>query len=221
MEKRYYIIGDIHGRLSKIEKIISQISSYIEADDSIIFLGDYIDRGPASFEVIEFLIELSVKYKTVFLTGNHENMFIRFVTKGDNYNNYIYNGGGYTIKSYIKNLGKFTLPESHMVFFNGLLFYYETDDFIAVHAGLNPGIDKLDEQKKYDMIWIREAFYDHPRKWDKTIIFGHTPTPYLNNSGSVYFDETRNIIGLDTNAMSEGYPLTCMRWPDKKIYKAY
>ena len=88
-----------------------QISSEIEADDLIIFLGDYIDRGPASFEVIEFLIELSTKYNTVFLTGNHENMFIRFVTKGDNYQNYMYNGGGHTIESYIKNLNEFTVPE--------------------------------------------------------------------------------------------------------------
>jgi serine/threonine protein phosphatase 1 len=221
MNSRYYIIGDIHGHLAKLKKMISYISNDITENDLLIFLGDYIDRGPSSFEVIEFLIGLSLKYKTVFLTGNHEQMFIRFVTKGDNYNNYIINGGGYTIKSYIKNLNAFIIPESHKKFFNSLKLYYEHDDFIAVHAGLNPEIKFIDEQKKYDMIWIREDFYKYPKKWEKTIIFGHTPTPYIHNSDSVYIDEARNIIGLDTNAMSESYPLSCLRWPDRKIYQAY
>lgn len=221
MNNRYYITGDIHGHLSKLKKIISSVSNDIKADDTFIFLGDYIDRGPASFEVIEFLIDFSSKYKTVFLTGNHEDMFIRFVTKGDNYNNYIINGGGYTIKSYIKNLNEFCIPGNHKLFFNSLKLYYETDDFIAVHAGLNPDINLLNEQKRYDLIWIRENFYKYPGRWEKTIIFGHTPTPYINNSDSVYIDEARNIIGLDTNAMSDGFPLSCMRWPDRKIYQAY
>lgn len=220
MKGRYYIIGDIHGHLLKIKNLISQIEGQIEAEDTIIFLGDYIDRGPASFEVIEFLIELSGRYNTVFLMGNHENMFIRFVTKGDNYNNYIYNGGGYTIKSYIFNLSEFNIPDAHKHFFNNLKMYYETDDFIAVHAGLRPGVSSLDQQKKYDMIWIREEFYLDPGRWEKTIIFGHTPTPYLHNSDSVYFDNARNIIGIDTCAMMEGSPLTCIRWPDKKIFQS-
>lgn len=221
MEKKYYIIGDIHGYLSKLKKIISCISTDIMKDDIIIFLGDYIDRGPSSFEVIEFLINLSEKYNTQFLTGNHEDMFIRFLIKGDNYNNYLRNGGGYTLKSYIKNLNEFILPESHRKFFNNLKLYYEGEDFIAVHAGLNPGVKSMKEQQRYDMIWIREEFYKYPGRWPKTVIFGHTPTPYINNSDSVYIDETRNIIGLDTNAMTEGFPLSCLRWPDRKIYQAY
>jgi serine/threonine protein phosphatase 1 len=221
MNSKYYIIGDIHGHLSKLKKIISYINKDMAEEDLLIFLGDYIDRGPDSFEVIEFLIELSLRRKTVFLSGNHEEMFIRFATMGDNYKNYITNGGGYTIKSYIKNLNTFTIPESHKKFFNSLKLYYEHADFIAVHAGLNPEIEFIDAQKKYDMIWIREDFYKYPKKWEKTIIFGHTPTTYIHNSDSVYVDETRNIIGLDTNAMSEGYPLSCLRWPDRKIYQAY
>jgi len=221
MNNRYYIIGDIHGQLSKLKKIISYILRDIKLTDSFIFLGDYIDRGPASFEVIEFLIELSAGYQAVFLTGNHEDMFIRFTTKGDNYNNYIKNGGGYTIKSYIKNMNTFIIPESHKTFFNNLKLYYENNDFIAVHAGLNPDIKFLIDQDKDDIIWIREDFYKYPKKWEKTIIFGHTPTTYIQNSDSVYIDETRNIIGLDTNAQYDGYPLSCMRWPDRKIYQAY
>lgn len=221
MNNKFYIVGDIHGYLSKLKKIILSIEENIKNDDTIIFLGDYIDRGPSSFQVIELLIELSLKYKTIFLTGNHEDMFIRFVTKGDNYNNYILNGGGYTIKSYKNNKNEFIFPEKHKKFYNSLKLYYETDDFIAVHAGLNPDIKNIENQNKNDMIWIREEFYRSPVKWSKTVLFGHTPTPYLHNSDSVYFDESRNIIGLDTNAMSEGFPLTCLRWPDRKIYRAY
>lgn len=217
----FYIIGDIHGHFSKLEKLISIVGNDLKNDDTFIFLGDYIDRGPDSYEVIEFLIQLSSEYNTVFLTGNHEDMFLRFVTNGDNYNNYIRNGGGYTIKSYIKNLNDFKIPENHLKFFNKLKLYYEGDDFIAVHAGLNPAKAHLSEQIKYDLIWIRDDFYNYPGKWSKTIIFGHTPTPYIHNSDDVYIDETRNIIGLDTNAMSDGFPLTCMRWPDRKIYQAY
>ncbi len=221
MKKRYYIVGDIHGHLSKLKKIISAVSNDIKAEDKFIFLGDYIDRGPCSFEVIDYLIDLSSKYKTVFLTGNHEDMLIRFVTKGDNYNNYIRNGGGYTIKSYIANMNDFIIPEHHIKFFNSLKLYYENDEFIAVHAGLNPEALNIKEQKRYDLIWIREEFYQYLGRWEKTIIFGHTPTPYITNSDSIYIDESRNIIGIDTNAMSDGYPLTCLRWPDRKVYQAY
>jgi serine/threonine protein phosphatase 1 len=221
MDERYYLIGDIHGHISKLKKIISLVRADFKNGDSFIFLGDYIDRGPSSFEVIEYLIELSSKYRIVFLKGNHEDMFLRYITKGDNYSNYIRNGGGSTIKSYIRNLNDFTIPESHRNFFNNLKLYYENDDFIAVHAGLDPEIININEQQKDEMIWIREEFYRYPKKWDKTVIFGHTPTIYINNSDLVYFDENRNIIGLDTNAMSDGYPLSCIRWPDRKVYQAY
>jgi len=221
MSERYYIIGDIHGQLSKLKKLISYIKNDVRTDDTFIFLGDYIDRGPDSFEVIEYLIELSGHYKTIFLTGNHEDMFIRFATQGDNYINYIRNGGGYTIQSYMRYFKDFVIPENHKSFYNNLNLYYETGDFIAVHAGLNPEIKNLENQMKYDLIWIREEFFKYPGKWDKTVIFGHTPTFYIHGSDTVYIDETRNIIGLDTNAMSDGYPLSCLRWPDKKIIQAY
>ena len=221
MTGRYYIVGDIHGYLSKLKKIISSIKTDIKKDDCIIFLGDYIDRGPSSFEVIEYLITLSSIYKTVFLMGNHEDMFITYFSTGENYNNYMRNGGGLTIKSYIKNLNEFTVPGSHLEFLKNLKLFYEGEDFIAVHGGLNPGVNIIQEQKKHDLLWIREEFYTYTGRWAKTVIFGHTPTPYLHHSDSIYIDEIKNIIGIDTGAMSDGYPLTCMRWPDRKIYQAY
>lgn len=217
----YYIIGDIHGHFNKLKNLFDELRSYINPDDLVIFLGDYIDRGPASYEVIEFLVALSGVYRTVFLTGNHEDMFIRYLKKADYAGNFIRNGGDYTIKSYLKNLKAMSLPESHINFFNNLKLYYEGSDFIAVHAGLNPDINDISHQTRDDLIWIRGEFYLADKKWPKTVIFGHTPTPYIINSESVFIDEDRNIIGIDTCAMLEQYPLTCFRWPDRRIFRAY
>lgn len=216
---RYYIIGDIHGYYIKLKKLFDIISGEIRENDTIIFLGDYIDRGPDSFEVIEYLLKIAVMYKTVFLTGNHEDMFIAFYTRGENYYNYIRNGGGTTIKSYITHMNRLVLPETHKDFFNSLKLYYEGDDFIAVHAGLNPHIKKISEQKREDLIWIREEFYRSKKRFEKTVIFGHTPAPYLHDSYDVFIDDKRNIIGLDTFAMNEEYPLTCMVWPDRRFFQ--
>ena len=221
MSGKYYLIGDIHGHLLKLTKLIAAIWSDIEPGDMIIFLGDYIDRGPKSFEVIEFLLKLKSENNIVCLVGNHEDMFSRFVSVGDNYNSYMAIGGRYTLKSYEANLNGFKIPESHKKFYNSLKWYYETESFIAVHAGLNPKVTNLSEQERHDLIWIREDFYKYNRRWEKTVIFGHTPTIYINKSKDVYVDNERNIIGIDTNAMSEGFPLTCIRMPDGKIYKAY
>jgi len=221
MSRKFYLIGDIHGHLSKLKNLILDIKSDIKPDDLIIFLGDYIDRGPKSFEVIEFLLKLKSENNIVCLLGNHEDMFCRFVSVGDNRNSYMANGGKYTLKSYRRNLKGFRIPESHKRFYNSLKLYYESDSFIAVHAGLNPRVSNITEQTRHDLIWIREDYYRYDRRWEKTVIFGHTPTIYINKSKDVYIDNERNIIGIDTNAMSEGFPLTCIRMPDGKIYKAY
>ncbi|NLV68488.1 MAG: serine/threonine protein phosphatase [Spirochaetes bacterium] len=217
----YYIIGDIHGHYGKLKNLFDVLKPHIRPDDLVIFLGDYIDRGPSSFEVVEFLVALSGTYRTIFLTGNHEDMFIRYLRKVDYAGNFIRNGGDYTIKSYIRNCKSMSLPETHIEFFNNLELYYEGSDFIAVHAGLNPGIDRLELQSRDDLIWIRGEFYLADKKWPKTVIFGHTPTPYIINSESVFVDEERNIIGIDTCAMLDKYPLTCIRWPDRRIFRAY
>ncbi len=215
--RRYYIIGDIHGYYIKVKRLFDIIAAEIKNNDIIIFLGDYIDRGPESFEVIDYLIQISKMYNVVFLEGNHEDMFLAFYMRGENYFNYLRNGGGTTIKSYIKHMGRFILPDNHIEFFNSLKLFYEGDDFIAVHAGLNPDVKNLSEQKSEDLIWLREKFYRSSKRWIKTVIFGHTPTPYLHNSFDVFIDEKRNIIGLDTYAMDERFPLTCMVWPERRF----
>lgn len=216
----FYLIGDIHGYYNKLSGLFDKIKKHITDNDTIIFLGDYIDRGHKSFEVIEFLIDLKDKYNVIYLKGNHESMFFDYL-QGREIPLYMYNGGQATIDSYIENMGSLQLPEDHKIFFNSLKLYYETDDFIALHAGLRPGIP-VELQSSYDMIWIREEFFLKQYRWPKLVVFGHTTT--VNITGlpiyEIYNDEHRNIIGIDTGA-AYGGPLTCLRLPDKKIFQSY
>lgn len=210
----YYIIGDIHGSLEKLEKLYRKVSARIRETDIVIFLGDYIDRGGHSFEVVEFLRSVAGE-NIFFLKGNHEAMLFDYIAGTVDHSLYVYNGGDATISSYKKNTGTFTLAEEHRSFFDGLILYYEGEDFIAVHAGLRPSVGDLANQTEHDLLWIREKFYRSDYRWEKTVIFGHTPTFYIHGGmGVVYDDEKRNIIGIDTGAVYGG-KLTCLVWPEK------
>ncbi len=214
----YYLIGDIHGRLNNLLSLYENIRSFITDDDALIFLGDYIDRGPSSYEVIEFLISLSSIHRTIFLKGNHEDMLLRY-KDGENPDNFFSNGGSATLKSYKDNTGSFRISADHMRFYGKLYSFFETQDFIAVHAGLNPDVKDIDEQDEFDLLWIREKFFRSERKWDKTIIFGHTLCSILHGSlMEIYNNKKNNIIGIDTGACYGGI-LTCLRWPDKAVFQ--
>jgi serine/threonine protein phosphatase 1 len=215
----YYIIGDIHGCLNNLNILLSKITNIITEDDTIIFLGDYIDRGPSSHDVIKLLIKISGKYNVVFLKGNHEDMLLKYLSGMLDFQNYFDNGGFSTLRSYREKQGNSAIPSEHISFFENLKPYYEKEDFIAIHAGLNPGINNINEQSQYEMLWIRQQFYKSSRRWEKTIIFGHTPCSILHGENkNVYFNEKNNIIGIDTGACYGGL-LTCLRWPDKTIFQ--
>jgi serine/threonine protein phosphatase 1 len=215
----YYIIGDIHGYLEKLLNLMGVLREHFQKDDTFLFLGDYIDRGSYSFEVIEFLISLSKKSNTIFLTGNHEMMLKKYLAGEDSQGMFLYNGGKATINSYKRNTNSFKLPHSHDLFFKKLRYYFEGEDFVAVHAGLNPDIDDIQDQADWDMVWIREKFYNSPRAWKKTVIFGHTPTMLLKTSGLIYFDDNKNIIGIDSGVIF-GRELSCLRWPDRRVFSS-
>ena len=214
----YYITGDIHGDLPRLVSLIKKVArDFREEEDTMIFLGDYIDRGPYSYEVIDFLIELSQTVKTVFLKGNHEDMLEKYMMGESGGDVYLINGGTATIESYKRNMGSFTIPVHHELFFRNLKLYFETDDFIAVHAGLHPRLEGVEHQLEHDMLWIRDTFFKSKRKWRKTVIFGHTPASIMTRKKGITIDENRNIIGID-NGVIFGNDLACIRWPDKKIY---
>ena len=212
---RIFAIGDIHGCISKLENIIDRIDLDAQ-NDTLVFIGDYIDRGPDSKGVVDFVLELRKSINQVIcLLGNHEQMFLDYLhDKNFNKEIFLVNGGGNTISSYgvieTSEGIKVDVPESHMQFFTSLLPYYETDDYIFVHAGLRPNIP-LEKQSIEDLIWIRHEFINSSYDFGKIVIFGHTlfSQPLIEP----------NKIGIDTGAVYGG-KLTCIQLPEVKIYQA-
>lgn len=193
---RLLAVGDIHGCRASLEGLLEKVAP--SEADRLIFLGDYIDRGPDSKGVIDTLLALARRFpQTVFLKGNHEAMFLDFLA-GRNRILYLENGGTSTLESY-REEGNIRVPAAHLNFFRSLPRYYTTEGFIFVHAGLRPGIP-LEEQREEDLLWIRNDFLDSDYDWGKTVVFGHTPLP------QPLFSTTR--IGLDTGAVY-GRSLVC------------
>ena len=185
MQNRLIAIGDIHGEIHKLNNLLEKLD--IKPDDTIVLLGDYIDRGKHSKEVVERLIELSNFCKCEFLMGNHEYYLLEMMNGNKYAKDFFYGYGGIqTIDSY----GNFeNILKIHGDFFNSLKYYYQTEKFLFVHAGIRP--DKhLEEQDEIDMLVIRDNFINHKHKLQQKVIFGHTPfkTPYIED----------DKIGIDT-----------------------
>ncbi len=213
MEK-IFAIGDIHGCISPLDKLMAQLD--IDASqDTLIFVGDYIDRGPDSEGVIDAILDIRKNIgDVVCLTGNHEDMFLNYCLDRRNENLYMSNGGMRTLASYgfsPEGTEELILPPSHREFFTGLRTYHETDDYIFVHAGLRPGIP-LDRQDREDLMWIRFEFINSPYDFGKTVVYGHTPVS-LNKP---LID--KNKICIDTGAVYGG-KLTCIELPKMTIYQ--
>ncbi|MDR2198674.1 MAG: serine/threonine protein phosphatase [Deltaproteobacteria bacterium] len=197
-DRRIFAVGDIHGCSSKLESLLEKIDWRPEDQEELIFLGDYIDRGPDSFGVVERVISVKNAHPDLVTTlkGNHEQMFINFIT-GVEPLSLRDNGVSHTMRSYDRN-GPF--PPEHFKFLLDLELYHETEDFIFVHAGLRPGVS-LARQSEADCLWIRTDFLNSPYDFGKTVVFGHTPfrEPFL----------APGRAGLDTGAVFGG-ALTCM-----------
>jgi serine/threonine protein phosphatase 1 len=204
---RLLAVGDIHGRLDLLRKLVRKVAP--TPDDQVVFLGDYVDRGPETRGVIEFLLEFrQAMPRSVFLKGNHEAMLLDYL-EGRNRLLYIINGGGVTLASY-RHCDQGRIPPEHLAFFRDLLPYYETERFIFVHAGLRPGLAPA-RQNPEDLLWIRQEFLSSDYDWGKTVVFGHTPveTPYF----------AAGRIGLDTGA-GHGRALTCCEVRQQKCWTA-
>jgi len=212
MTGKYFAIGDIHGCLSQLEALWDKID-FDPEKDTLIFIGDYIDRGPDSKEVVDFILDLKKKLNVICLRGNHEQMLLTYHLYNSYKDFYLINGGKSTIMSYglvDTEMGKrIDIPPEHLDFFRGLIPYHETEDYIFVHAGLKPGVD-LYKQDPTDMLWIRYDFIDSDYDFGKKIVFGHTPMPKpLFTAGK---------IGIDTGAVYGG-KLTCVQLPEETIYQ--
>jgi serine/threonine protein phosphatase 1 len=226
-EGRVYVIGDIHGSLQPLKVLLKFLvkSEGLSQADQLVFVGDYIDRGLDSFSVVETLLELKADYpKTIFLRGNHEEMFLSFMGVGGDFGfAFLQNGGVQTLESYDievdGGLGDLSpqpiveperLPEAHLEFYLGLQRYLIMDDLVVVHAGLNPLRD-LHYQRDEDIYWIREDFISNIHFFDKLIVFGHTPFQEIT------FDVPYKI-GIDTGVVF-GNKLTCVELTEGRVHQ--
>lgn len=205
---RVFAVGDVHGSFSALEALLNKLPLRWGID-YLVFLGDYIDRGPNSRKVIELIMEIKNTYPGhVFpLKGNHEWMFERYL-KGIDTEVFLYNGGYETLRNYFEE-GKLNIPKDHISFIQSLPLYLEIGQYFFVHAGINPE-KPLSEQSEEDFLWIRQRFYLYPGKYPKKIIFGHTPFP------DVLLLEDR--IGIDTGCVYGG-KLTAIMLPEEEIFQ--
>ncbi len=206
---KIFAVGDIHGCFAKLTALMSKLDINYE-EDTLVFLGDYIDRGEDSYAVVDYLVKLKKKANNiVFLKGNHEEMFFNYLSGQDDVT-FLFNGGEETLKGYTDAKGNISIPQEHFDFFNFLQLYYETDDYIFVHAGLRENVP-LEMQKPEDLLWIRKPFITSQYDFEKLVIFGHTPFPEV-----LIHD---NKIGIDTGAVY-GYKLTCLELPAMIFHEA-
>lgn len=214
-----YVIGDIHGCVDELRHLIDALP--LRRGDSIVFLGDYIDRGPASAEVIAYLISLQTQpggIEWIFLRGNHEDMFLSYLgLDGQHGDMFLINGGKATVASY--GLGPDELsadrvlpaiPAAHLDFYQRLKKYHPMDSFLCVHAGIHPQ-KSLEEQTDEEFFWIRNAFIYSSHRLPYTVLFGHTP------QATVLYDLPYKV-GLDTGLVY-GNMLTCLDVDEKVLYQ--
>jgi serine/threonine protein phosphatase 1 len=213
MSTDIYAIGDVHGCLDQLERLLDDVQPDLEKD-VLVFIGDYIDRGPASRGVVDYVLRLQQKYPQehiICLKGNHEAMLLDFL-QGRQRELFLFNGGLSTIREYWgdnwDSLQQLVLPPEHEQFYQELLLFYETPDFIFVHGGLKPGVPLADQQEE-DLLWIRGEFIASDEDFGRRVIFGHTPfkRPLL----------LPNKIGIDTGAMYGNF-LTCLKLPQKEFF---
>jgi len=215
---RCYVIGDIHGCLDELRYLVEGLP--LESGDRLVFLGDYVDRGPNSTGVLTYILQLQKRedLELICLKGNHEDMFLAYLgLPGRHGDMFLYNGGYATLISYGVNSKQSSLDEitsqissDHIDFLKNLRMYFVMGRFICVHAGINPS-KPLPKQNDTDLLWIRDEFIHNPHRLPYTVIFGHTPR------NTVLFDLPYKI-GLDTGLVY-GNKLSCLEIVDKVLYQ--
>ncbi|MBN6205056.1 serine/threonine protein phosphatase [Ralstonia pickettii] len=223
--KRILAISDIHGCYNELVQLL-ELNNYNPKEDQLILLGDYIDRGPESKRTVTYIMQL-VEEGAIALKGNHDQMFLEFIYSNNpnKERRYLINGGMTTLETYV---GKDHFPENaageqlhsakqlmkeddreHLDFLSNLPYYFETENHLFVHAGIDPSLDDWKDTPDYDKTWIRHEFleFDHPH--NLTIVHGHSPTQYIRGKkdNSVYFGNKK--IGID-GACAYGGRLNCL-----------
>jgi serine/threonine protein phosphatase 1 len=210
---RLYAIGDIHGRLDLLEQLLEKITadcaSLEQAEARLVFLGDYIDRGVYSRQVIDILLHLKATLRPapVFLMGNHEQVMRTILLESDQVllQDWMRFGGRETLLSYgippigdpaaIIKLLQQKVPPAHLDFLTGLQVSAVLGDYFFCHAGVRPGV-ALDAQSEQDLVWIRHDFLTSQKPHGKMIVHGHTIAPQV--------EFRPNRVNVDTGAYATG-----------------
>ena len=215
-----YSVGDIHGQIDELKRVLTLIEADGGQDAKIVFLGDYTDRGPDSRGVLDHLISGQEQGRNwTFLKGNHDRMFEWFMQSPTRADPYLMVelywlhprlGGDTTLASYgvdasglrrakdVHAEALASVPDTHLAFLSGLETSLETNDLFFAHAGIQPGI-ALAEQEEENLLWIRQEFHRSSATHPKLIVHGHTPVEQATHYG--------NRVNLDTGA-GYGKPLT-------------
>lgn len=230
MSDPIYAIGDIHGQSEELHRVLDLIEDDGGLDASVVFLGDYADRGPDSRGVLETLVAgQKAKRNWTFLKGNHDRMFEWFMQRPILHDPYMMVelywlhprlGGDTTLGSYGVDAGpqrrekdvqadaRAAVPKDHVTFLEGLKLSHTVGDLLFVHAGIRPGV-ALRKQTEEDMLWIRNEFHDFTGAHPKLVVHGHTPVRHATHYG--------NRVNLDT-AAGYGEPLTAAVFEGKEAW---
>jgi len=212
---RAYVIGDVHGRLDLLEELLAKIHAELQHRPApktlLVFVGDLIDRGPSSAQVIERLRTYRrVGIRPIFLLGNHEEVLLRILGgEAELITKWRWFGGSECLRSYDVDpevLGRLSdvdaltvvrnaIPREHVEFLESFVDSCRFGDFLFVHAGIRPGIE-LEQQQQSDLRWIREPFLLDESDHGFIVVHGHTISEQV--------DERSNRVGIDTGAYRTG-----------------
>jgi serine/threonine protein phosphatase 1 len=218
--RRLYIVGDIHGRLDLLDEMLARIRSDLARRPhdrpQLIFLGDYVDRGPDSRGVIETLVGLRAsELPASFLLGNHDNYLQAYLRddnweeRGDNWLSATM-GGAATLASYgiagpaapdaMHDAFAAGFPPAHLAFLDACELSIRIGGYLFVHAGIRPGV-AIEAQDPGDLIWIREPFLNSRQDFSVKVVHGHTIVPQVEHHP--------NRLAVDTGAVRSGV-LSCL-----------
>ncbi len=211
--ERYYVLGDIHGRLDLLEALKAAVEEDDDAGSpcmaTVVFLGDLVDRGPDSKGVVKLARDWGTQRKVRYLAGNHEEMFLQSFEDKEVLRHFLKHGGRETVLSYgidrkaynkmkmgeLQHAMEEAVPKKHRDFLESFEDLIVAGDYVFVHAGINPK-HPIDQQKKSDLRWIRDRFLRHEEPFSHVVVHGHT-----------IFEDVEHRdhrIGIDTGAFRTG-----------------
>ncbi|MDZ7680457.1 MAG: metallophosphoesterase family protein [Fodinibius sp.] len=212
-DQQFIAIGDIHGCLKSMEALLDKMKPYY--DRTFVFVGDYIDRGPSSKQVVDYLLDFQQDIDCVFLRGNHEQMLLDAFRR-NNVNLWLMNGGRSTLESYGMTAAVDRLPRGHEQFYQNTRLYYDTDEYFFVHAGISP--DKTiaqsleDKNEQQEFLWGRSHLNAFETPWEKrsSLVIHRVPNRF----------KKEKMIGIDTGCVYDrvGYgKLTAAKLPEEEF----